>query len=639
MISRRGWLIATTAFVVVLLIAISVLGVREIRPTQASVAATLTVNTTADNGSIDSFLTLQEAIRLTTGANDLLSYTADECAQISNSSFAGTCTTSDGLGAGFRETIQFDPGVFPSGAPATIAVGSALPVNTDPVGVTIDGSGAGVIIDGGGLAGGEDGLVFASGAGNDLQDVTVRSLTVQNFPGHGVVVCGGDAANCADGLSDAHIDDVTASGNGGFGIRVTGQTNDSAQVVDSLAVDNAADGVNVNAKGDISNATVSGTEAHDNGSDGIEVNAGDNNIGTTVTGNMATGNGSRGLQLNAGDDVIDPIVTGNTFTGNDTVGANINAGTDHMVTGALVTGNTFSNNGSHGLRIGSGALASPANLIAENEAVENVEDGIHISRGSGNTISRNSTTDNGELGIDLRDDADVAPGVTLNDVGDVDEGTNDLLNYPEVDTTDGQAIMGSACDGCTVELFRSDGDPSGHGEGEVFLSDLPAGGGGSADGGAFSLSVCGLSIDAAQELTLTATDPAGSTSEFSPNFTLGVATGTCPTPTPVPTATPPAEGNAIWGDDDCDGDVDAVDALKDLQEIAAIPYLQTDPCFDLGDTFDVTPAGATERIWGDVDCDGDVDAVDALAILRDIAAFSVNQQQPCPEIGADVLVS
>ncbi len=37
--------------------------------------------------------------------------------------------------------------------------------------------------------------------------------------------------------------------------------------------------------------------------------------------------------------------------------------------------------------------------------------------------------------------------------------------------------------------------------------------------------------------------------------------------------------------------------------------------------------------FGDVDCDGDVDAVDALKIMRHVAALPVSQNEPCPNIG------
>lgn len=42
----------------------------------------------------------------------------------------------------------------------------------------------------------------------------------------------------------------------------------------------------------------------------------------------------------------------------------------------------------------------------------------------------------------------------------------------------------------------------------------------------------------------------------------------------------------------------------------------------------------TPKYWGDVNCSGTVDAVDALAILRNVAGLPVSQATPCPSIGA-----
>ena len=76
---------------------------------------------------------------------------------------------------------------------------------------------------------------------------------------------------------------------------------------------------------------------------------------------------------------------------------------------------------------------------------------------------------------------------------------------------------------------------------------------------------------------------------------------------------------------DCDGDVDAVDALAILRFVAGLPPLiQTEPCDDIG-----SAGGA----FGDVDCDGDVDAVDALKVLRHVASLPVQQTKPCQDIG------
>ncbi len=89
----------------------------------------------------------------------------------------------------------------------------------------------------------------------------------------------------------------------------------------------------------------------------------------------------------------------------------------------------------------------------------------------------------------------------------------------------------------------------------------------------------------------------------------------------VPTDTPAPAFKK--GDNDCDGDVDTVDALKGLRHVAGLPVAQTEPCTDLGDG---------DPMMGDMDCDGDVDSVDALKILRHVAGLSNNLPDGCPLI-------
>jgi len=86
----------------------------------------------------------------------------------------------------------------------------------------------------------------------------------------------------------------------------------------------------------------------------------------------------------------------------------------------------------------------------------------------------------------------------------------------------------------------------------------------------------------------------------------------------------PAEPNAK-GNVDCDGDIDALDALKELRYVAQLPVSQTPPCPLIGT--DVA------SVWGDVDCSGGVTSVDALKILRFLAQLPVSQTEPCPDIG------
>jgi hypothetical protein len=79
------------------------------------------------------------------------------------------------------------------------------------------------------------------------------------------------------------------------------------------------------------------------------------------------------------------------------------------------------------------------------------------------------------------------------------------------------------------------------------------------------------------------------------------------------------------GDVDCNGGVTSVDALKELRYVAALSVAQSEPCPDIGD--DVA------SVWGDVDCNVSVTSVDGLKILRYVAALSVAQTEPCPDIG------
>jgi hypothetical protein len=95
-----------------------------------------------------------------------------------------------------------------------------------------------------------------------------------------------------------------------------------------------------------------------------------------------------------------------------------------------------------------------------------------------------------------------------------------------------------------------------------------------------------------------------------------VVLSTCPPiVTHTPTTTPFLD---IQGDSNCDGEVDATDALAVLRMGAGLAVVVPPPC---------------EGFDGDVDCSLTTNAVDALKILRYSAALSVFQNEPCPDIG------
>ncbi len=100
------------------------------------------------------------------------------------------------------------------------------------------------------------------------------------------------------------------------------------------------------------------------------------------------------------------------------------------------------------------------------------------------------------------------------------------------------------------------------------------------------------------------------------------------TPTPLTEATDSiALSVHTKGDVDCDGDADAVDALAILRHVVALPVNLPADCPPIGSS----PPTPTK---GDIDCDGDADAVDALAILRHVVALPVNLPADCPPIGS-----
>jgi hypothetical protein len=81
-----------------------------------------------------------------------------------------------------------------------------------------------------------------------------------------------------------------------------------------------------------------------------------------------------------------------------------------------------------------------------------------------------------------------------------------------------------------------------------------------------------------------------------------------------------------WGDVNCGGTVNAVDALTVLRANAGLPVSVPSGCPTIG-------SDVSGRMWGDVNCGGMVNAVDALTLLRANAGLSVTIPLGCPVIG------
>jgi hypothetical protein len=384
-----------------------------------------------------------------------------------------------------------------------------------------------------------------------------------------------------------------------------------------------------------------------------------------VQGNTSNSAPLVGLNVASATSVSDVTITLNDIYTSGGHGITVNASQGPLsnveITDSLVAGSALA-----GINLRGEPGAEP-NLIGRNLLSSNTQDGIQLATGGGDgltqaTISQNRTYSNAQLGIDLVAPGDSGPGVTLHDTGDGDSGPNDLLNYPLFSAPSGYSFAyGEACANCLIEVFVSDSDASGYGEGQEFLFDLTADG-----NGEFILPLCGLDLVAGAKVTATATDEQGNTSEFSENYTLLQDSEPCPSPTPSPTPTeaptptptqsagptptqgptstvsptqsaaatptPTGSGGLVQGDVDCSGGVNPVDTLKLLRFDAGLSVQQGAGCPALGG-----PAVASAALtWGDVDCNGNVGPVDGLKVLRFDAGLSVQQEVDCPDIGEPV---
>jgi uncharacterized repeat protein (TIGR01451 family) len=214
----------------------------------------------------------------------------------------------------------------------------------------------------------------------------------------------------------------------------------------------------------------------------------------------------------------------------------------------------FQGNGTGGAETAGIAIGGASTTLDRNELSANTGAGALVASGATTiTITRNSIYGNGpatgQVGIDLLAAADdgargTAPFRTRNDNGDVDAGGNGLLNFPVITTAavagGNLTISGYARPGSTIELFTSDLDPSGFGEGRTWLATFVEGSGADLDAatGAYSGVINGVDqgsdntnrfrftiptpsgVGVGSFVTATAT-LAGATSEFSGRDGIG----------------------------------------------------------------------------------------------------------------------
>jgi len=366
-----------------------------------------------------------------------------------NPSGTGLVTTSNGATPAVLITGNAKGGIWVNGAFAFIIGGETAasrnvisgnqgaPTATNVYGIRVEGNAS-------------LGYIIGNYIGTDVNG----TAAVPNRTG-GILITGQTVSTEIGGLINGRRNVI--SGNGGVGIELNGINVTGTRILGNFI------GTDASGTADLGNAT-----------DGVRINGAPNNfIGDPdVNGrNVIAGNDGDGIEIIS---IVSPVAIGEgTRVQNNLIGLNLSQ-------------NSLPNGG-NGVRIATNARrnqigADPnsetdtsGNIIAFNTLAGVA---IESTAGTGNAVMKNQLRSNGTLGIDL-----AATGVTPNDGSDVDTGPNNTQNFPVLTFVDRDTQAGTLqIDGrlssnantdFRIDFFaNSTCDPSGYGEGQVFLGSI-----------------------------------------------------------------------------------------------------------------------------------------------------------------------
>ncbi|GEM_PF-887528 len=381
-------------------------------------------------------------------------------------------------------------------------------------------------------------------------------LILSNWPANGVLITGANAYgntvacnqivdNVGDGVrieAGAHDNTVGGSlgrnlisGNSGDGVGIMGTgTNDNEVIGNYIGTDEAGtaawanSGHGVHILGGARYNGIGGESGEDgnviagNGHSGVMIEGSDtwsnevgaNLIGVALGGSSPLGNGHHGVGIyggamdnRVGSDYLQPnLIGGNGWSGVAIVNSDVNAVHGNYI-GTDPSGVRKLGNGFHGVHVVGGI----DNGIGSNTIAHNGSDGVRVEGATTihNWITLNTITANGGKGIELV------------------SGGNTELAPPVITSVTAGSVSGTACAGCTVEIFS---DPADEGQ---YVHSPPTAVADSSGNWSWSGSISGAKV------TATATDWFYNTSEFSTHglllFTGRVDfTPDSPFPRPIP---------------------------------------------------------------------------------------------------------
>jgi len=433
-------------------------------------------------------------------------------------------------------------GAIANSSPTTSGSNAVLQIELD--GSVSGGPGLLLLADGSAVRGlaihrFQDGIVVVGGGsriqGNHIGTDVTGSWAAPNL-GNGILVLGAD--NLVGGVEPATRNVI--SGNLGDGVRIAGPAAVRNQIAGSY-VGLAADGTSAIPNNLPEPDPTNGAGIHIIGGASDNLVGGPGAMPASCTGpcNVLSGNHRSGawIEGQAHHNTVEGNVIGTDATGylpipNNRFGVFVgmlsSPGFDNRV-----VSNRIQWNGRDGVGIYAGSARNlvggigttpgqcdgPCNLIAYNgQRFDTGGDGVRVYANAGGS---NSVLGNAIFGQPHGEGIDVGnPGHTFNDPGDFDP----FQNYPELlsaEVTPGRAVVSGHIDtqdpaSVLIELFANPvpdpgGDPSGFGEGAVFL-------GRAAPDGEGDFTVRLDAVEPGTLISATATDSEGNTSEFAANI-------------------------------------------------------------------------------------------------------------------------
>ena len=316
-------------------------------------------------------------------------------------------------------------------------------------------------------------------------------------------IIGGDNPDLRNLVSGNHCDGIQIGGVGTDHNLISGNSI-GTDITGEIALGNGWSGISISlgamyttigGASENERNIISGNNRDGIRSQGSHTNVFGNYIGANAAGTKTIGNQGDGVSLMWGSD--SSIVggtepgEGNLIIGNQLRGISVSAVVNTKISGNFIGTNSKATenlgNKRHGISISYGAQNStigPANVIAFNTT------GIFVVSDSStqNTITQNSITKNGGMGIDNY------------------LGGNTELNPPQITLITSSSISGTAPANSTVEIFSDPED-----EGKIYEGTVIADGAGNFQW---------IGTVSEPNVTATATDAAGNTSEFSSPYII-----------------------------------------------------------------------------------------------------------------------